>query len=76
MKTVCYLADGSNPHTLKWCSFFKNKGYDIHVISLNGGHMEGIKIYNFGSNVEELKMKIFLKNGILRFDKTDKEASK
>ncbi|EGT3662077.1 TPA: glycosyltransferase [Clostridioides difficile] len=55
MKTVCYLADGSNPHTLKWCSFFKNKGYDIHVISLNGGHMEGIKIYNFGSNVEELK---------------------
>ncbi len=38
--------------------------------------MEGIKIYNFGSNVEELKMKIFLKNGILRFDKTDKEASK
>ncbi len=25
MKTVCYLADGSNPHTLKWCSFLKIK---------------------------------------------------
>ena len=27
MKTICYLADASNPHTIKWCNYFKSKGY-------------------------------------------------
>lgn len=66
MKIVCYLVDGLNFYILKWCSFFKNKGYDIYVIFLNGGYMEGIKIYNFGFNVEELKNEnIFKKMGYL-----------
>ena len=25
MKTICYLADASNPHTIKWCNYLKVK---------------------------------------------------
>lgn len=55
MKTICYLADASNPHTIKWCNYFKNKGYNIHVISLNAGEIEGVTVHNFSFNVKELK---------------------
>ncbi|RDY25013.1 glycosyltransferase family 4 protein [Romboutsia maritimum] len=55
MSTICYLADASNPHTIKWCNYFKSKGYDVNVISLNEGSIEGVKVYNFGFNVKELK---------------------
>lgn len=55
MKTICYLADASNPHTIKWCNYFKNKGYNIHVISLNSGNIEGVMVHNFSFNVKELK---------------------
>ena len=51
MKTICYLADGSNPHTVKWCDYFKNKGFNIHVISLNGGKIDGVTVHDFSSNV-------------------------
>lgn len=67
MKTIVYLADGSNPHTKKWCDFFKNRGYEIHVISLNGGEIDGVKVYDFSSNVEKLKNEnIFKKVGYMR----------
>lgn len=55
MKTICYLADASNPHTIKWCNYFKNKGYNIHVISLNQGDIDGVNVHNFSFNVKELK---------------------
>lgn len=57
MKTICYLADASNPHVKKWCQFFMKKDYKIHVISLNGGDIEGVEVHNFQSNVNELRNK-------------------
>ncbi|WP_101773097.1 glycosyltransferase [Peptostreptococcus faecalis] len=66
MKTICYLADASNPHVKKWCKFFLEKGYEIHVISLNGGEIPGVKVHNFQSNVNELRnKKIYKKFGYL-----------
>lgn len=57
MKKICYLADASNPHVKKYCDFFLKKGYDISIISLNGGEIEGVKVYDFNSNVNELRNK-------------------
>lgn len=49
---ICYLADASSDHTKKWCKFFKDKGYDIHVISLTSGQIDGVKVHclNVNSN--------------------------
>lgn len=44
---ICYLANAESYHTIKWCNYFKNKGYEIIVISLNSGEIEGVKVYNF-----------------------------
>lgn len=52
---ICYLADASSAHTKKWCNFFKEKGYDIHVISLNNGHIEGVKVHYLNINSEKIK---------------------
>ena len=67
MKTICYLADGSNPHTVKWCDYFKDKGFNIHVISLNGGKIDGVTVHDFSSNVEELRNeRAFKKTGYIK----------
>lgn len=57
MTKICYLADASNPHVKKWCDFFLNKGYDIEVISLNGGSIPGVKVHNFQTKVNEVRNK-------------------
>lgn len=70
MKKICYLADASNPHVKKYCSFFLKKGYDITVISLNGGEIDGVKVYDFNANVNELRNKSILsKFGYLKHRK-------
>ncbi|WAW14685.1 glycosyltransferase family 4 protein [Peptostreptococcus equinus] len=55
MKKICYLGDANNSHVIKWCNFFKNKDYEIHVISLNGGDIDGVNVHNFQTNVNEVK---------------------
>lgn len=42
---ICYLADINSAHTHKWLNYFKNKGYDIHVISLGNGEYEGVNVH-------------------------------
>ncbi len=44
---ICYLADINNYHTIKWCSYFASKGYEIIVISLSNGKIKGCKTYCF-----------------------------
>ena len=43
---ICYLADINSAHTEKWCNYFRKQGYEIHVISLNEGHMEGVTVHS------------------------------
>ncbi|MGL4913086.1 MAG: glycosyltransferase family 4 protein [Romboutsia sp.] len=70
MKTICYLADGSSPHTIKWCDYFKEKEYNIHVLSLNGGEIEGVTVHNFDAKVIEQRNKGILKKvGRIKFIK-------
>lgn len=61
MPKICYLADASNPHVKKWCRFFLDKGYEIEVISLNGGEIDGVKVHNFQTDVNKLRNKSFMK---------------
>lgn len=42
---ICYLADINSAHTHKWLNYFKNKGYDIHIISLGNGEYEGVNVH-------------------------------
>lgn len=42
---ICYLADINSAHTHKWLNYFKNKGYEIHVISLGNGKYEGVTVH-------------------------------
>ena len=57
MPKICYLADASNPHVKKWCDFFLKKGYEIEIISLNGGSIEGVTVHNFQTNVNKVRNK-------------------
>lgn len=49
---ICYLSDASSIHTKKMCYFFKEKGYDISVISLNDGEIDGVKVYSMGMDIK------------------------
>lgn len=70
MPKICYLADASNPHVKKWCDFFLKKGYEIEIISLNGGSIEGVTVHNFQTNVNEVRNKgLFSKFSYLKHRK-------
>lgn len=52
---ICYLSDANSIHTKKWCLFFKSKGYDIHVISLNDGSIPGVTVHSLNMNLDKVK---------------------
>ncbi|MCH4199298.1 MAG: glycosyltransferase [Clostridium tyrobutyricum] len=52
---ICYLSDANSIHTKKFCDFFKNKGYDVSVISLNDGYIDGIPVYNLNYDINDIK---------------------
>jgi hypothetical protein len=59
---ICYLSDANSIHTKKFCDFFKNKGYDVSVISLNDGYIDGIPVYNLNYDMNEVKKIVLLEN--------------
>ena len=65
---ICYLADINSVHTQKWIKFFKEKEYEIHVISLQDGEYEGVIVHSL--NVDESVMKGTNNRGKLRYLKT------
>lgn len=52
---ICYLSDANSIHTKKWCNYFKSKGYEIHVISLNEGSIPGVKVHSLNMKLDEVK---------------------
>lgn len=63
---ICYLGDANNIHTKKLCYFFRDKGYDISVISLNDGEIEGVKVHSMSMEIENnnssISKIVYLKN--------------
>ena len=49
---ICYLGDANSIHTKKLCCFFRDKGYDVSVISLNDGEIDGVKVYSMAMKIE------------------------
>ena len=73
---ICYLSDANSIHTKKLCYFFRDMGYEVSVISLNDGEIDGVKVYsmamkveNQGSSISKIK---YLKN-IMKIKKIIKE---
>lgn len=63
---ICYLSDANSIHTKKLCYFFRDKGYDVSVISLNDGKIEGVKVYSMSLKIKNVSNTIskirYLKN--------------
>ncbi|WP_127836460.1 glycosyltransferase family 4 protein [Clostridium prolinivorans] len=57
---ICYLADAGSIHTQKLCKYFAKKGYEITVISLSPGNIDGVKVYNLGLNINDIKQNSIL----------------
>ena len=51
---ICYLSDANSIHTKKLCYFFMDKGYDVSVISLNDGEIEGVKVYSMSLKIKNV----------------------
>lgn len=49
---LCFLGDANSIHTKKLCYFFKDKGYEVSVISLNDGIIDGVKVYSMSEEVD------------------------
>ena len=43
---ICYLSDANNPHTIKWCEYFRDQGNEISLISFSHGNIEGVKVFS------------------------------
>ena len=56
---ICFIAPANNYHTIKWCTWFKNRGHEVAVISLVHGTIEGVSIYclDCGVNVNDSDVK-------------------
>jgi len=52
---ICYLANASSLHTVRWVRFFAERGHEAHVISFEKAQIKG-------ATVHVLKLPILVKN--------------
>lgn len=45
MKKIVLLTDASNVHTQKWAKYFRDKNFEIHIISMLPAEIKDIKIH-------------------------------
>ena len=61
---ICFLADASSSHTIKWCDFFKKRGYEVHVISLNYGKIAGVTVHTLGIEKRDVNIDTSIKKEV------------
>ncbi|NLZ49301.1 MAG: glycosyltransferase family 4 protein [Clostridiales bacterium] len=42
---ICYIANAVSEHTQKWCEYFSNLGYEVHVISSHYHDIKNCKVH-------------------------------
>ncbi len=42
---ILFLAPANNYHTIKWCGYFRSRGYEVHVVSFFPGEIEGVTVH-------------------------------
>lgn len=52
-KSICFLAPANNYHTQKWCKWFSEKGYFVHVISFVEGNIDNVILHVVGKRTRE-----------------------
>lgn len=61
---ILFLAPSSNYHTKKWCGYFVKAGYDVHVVSLTDGEIEGVTVHTLSvkdrANDTDMKKLLYL----------------
>ena len=45
MTKICFLADGTSIHTVRWCKYFIDKGHEVHLLTLQKAEIEGVFIH-------------------------------
>jgi L-malate glycosyltransferase len=64
MISICFLADGQSIHTKRWCSYFVDRGYDVHLVTFRNAELPGVNVHFIDSgeiHVEGNNKKILLK---------------
>ena len=51
-KIICFLAPANNSHTHKWCKWFYERGYAVHVISFVGDTIDNVNVHVIGNGVQ------------------------
>ena len=49
---ICFIAPADNYHTKKWCNWFHNRGYEIHVVSFTYSEIDWATVHSLNSNVD------------------------
>lgn len=63
---ICYLANSQSIHTQRWARHFKDRGYQVTVISFQPGAIEGVKVISLASFSSQRHLNILLQFGNVR----------
>lgn len=73
---ICFLALAGNYHTIKWCDYFNNKGWEVHVISFVNAEMSGVTLHYITSGTSTEKSDVSKLKYLLCASKVKNEIEK
>ena len=50
---ILLLSDANNVHTFKWGTFFRDKGFEVGIISFLPAEIDGVKVFGLKSKAYE-----------------------
>lgn len=48
---ILYVAPSGSVHTQKWCEWFRNRGYEVHVATFDSDDLDGVEVHHLGVSV-------------------------
>lgn len=45
MTRICFFADGQSIHTHRWCDYFVNKGFEVHLVTFRNTSIAGTNVH-------------------------------
>lgn len=55
---ICYIANSSSSHTVKWANYFKDLGNEVHIISHSDTQVPGINVHYIDYSIRNFLFKV------------------
>ncbi len=50
---ICFVGNVKSAHIIKWCTWFANRGHDVHIVTFESGKIDNVSVHSIDLRVRK-----------------------